>query len=73
MFDDKPKYVSQKDHLKPLFILRNQDSLASIAVPSSGSISGLEVLKRQLSNLFGVEDEKKREGIDISKYYEGKI
>jgi len=41
LFDDKAKFIAQKDHLKPIFIVRNQDSLANIAVPSSGSISGL--------------------------------
>lgn len=41
MFEDKPKIVSQKDHLKPIYIYRNQDSLANIAVPSTGSLSGL--------------------------------
>lgn len=55
MFEEKPKIASQRDHLKPICIYRNQDSLNHIAVPSSGSLSGLEVLRRQLSSLFGVE------------------
>lgn len=46
------KTVAQTDHLKPIFIVRNQDSLANIAVPSSGSISGVEVLRRQIAGLF---------------------
>jgi hypothetical protein len=61
--------VAQSDHLKPIFIVRNQDSLANIAVPSSGSISGLEVLRRQIAGLFSAEEEKKKEGIDTSKYF----
>jgi hypothetical protein len=55
MFEEKPKIISQKDHLKPIYIYRNQDSLSNIAVPSSGSLSGLEVLRRQLGSLFGAE------------------
>lgn len=73
MFEEKTKIVSQRDHLKPIFIARNQDNLNHIGVPSSGSLSGLEVLKRQLVGLFGADEERKREGIDISKYYESKI
>jgi len=60
MFEEKVKIVSQKDHLKPIFVARNQDSFASIGVPSSGSISGIEVLRRQLAGLFGGEEEKKK-------------
>jgi hypothetical protein len=55
MFEDKIKQVSQKDHLKPIFVVRNQDTLGSIGVPTSGSISGIEVLRRQLGGLFGGE------------------
>lgn len=60
MFEEKPKIVSQRDHLKPIFVYRNQDTLNHIAVPSSGSLSGLEVLKRQLAGLFGPEEDKKK-------------
>ena len=52
MFEEKPKLVSQKDHLKPIFVEKNQDTFSNIGVPSSGSISSLEVLRRQLSGLF---------------------
>lgn len=52
MFEEKPKIASQRDHLKPIFVFRNQDTLNHIAVPSSGSLSGLEVLRRQLGSLF---------------------
>jgi dynein light intermediate chain 2 len=55
MFEEKPKIVCQRDHLKPIYIYRNQDTLNNIAVPSSGSLSGLEVLRRQLGSLFGAE------------------
>jgi dynein light intermediate chain 2 len=41
MFEEKTKIVSQRDHLKPIFIARNQDNLNHIGVPSSGSLSGL--------------------------------
>ena len=58
MFEDKPKIAAQKDHLKPIFVYRNQDNLTSIGVPASGSISGIEVLRRQLSGLFTEEEEK---------------
>lgn len=73
MFEEKPKVAAQKDHLKPIYIYRNQDSLSSIAVPSSGSLAGLEVLRRQLASLFAAEEEKRKEGTDIAKYYESKI
>lgn len=73
MFEEKPKIAAQKDHLKPIYIYRNQDSLSHIAVPSSGSVGGVEVLRRQLGTLFAAEEEKRKEGTDISKYYEGKI
>ena len=52
MFEDKPRFTSQKDHLKPIFVLRGQDTLANIGVPAAGSVSGIEVLRRQLSGLF---------------------
>lgn len=52
LFEERIKHVSQKDHLKPIFVARNQDSFADIGVPSSGSITSLEVLRRQLSGLF---------------------
>ena len=55
MFEDKVKHVSQKDHLKPIFVLRNEDTYGNIGVPTSGSISGIEVLRRQLAGLFGGE------------------
>ena len=38
---NKPKIVNQKDHLKPLYIYKNQDKLSDIGVPSSGSLSGI--------------------------------
>ena len=41
MFEEKPRFTAQKDHLKPIFILRGQDNLSSIGVPASGSVSGL--------------------------------
>jgi hypothetical protein len=41
MFEEKPKIVSQRDHLKPIYIYRNQDTLSHIAVPSSGSLGGV--------------------------------
>ena len=41
MFEDKPKVLPQKDHLKPIFIYRNQDTLTDIGVPTMGSVSGL--------------------------------
>lgn len=56
MFEEKAKVINQKDHLKPIFVARNQDSYANIGVPSSGSISGIEVLRRQLAGLFGGEE-----------------
>jgi dynein light intermediate chain 2 len=56
MFEEKPKIVSQRDHLKAIYVYRNQDTLNHIAVPSSGSLSGLEVLRRQLSSLFGTDE-----------------
>lgn len=52
MFEDKPRITPQKDHLKPIFVYRNQDNLANIGVPASGSVTGIEVLRRQLSGLF---------------------
>lgn len=52
MFEERPKVVIQRDHLKPIFVLRGQDSLNNIGVPASGSVSGIEVLRRQLSGLF---------------------
>ena len=52
MFEERPRITAQKDHLKPIFVYRNQDNLVSIGVPASGSVSGIEVLKRQLSGLF---------------------
>lgn len=55
MFEDKIKHTSQKDHLKPIFVVRNQDTFGNIGVPTSGSISGIEVLRRQLGGLFGGE------------------
>jgi hypothetical protein len=73
MFEDRPKVPAQKDHFKPIFLYRNQDSLGSIGVPASGSVSGLEVLRRQLSGLFSEEEEKKREGVDPGKYVELKV
>ncbi len=60
LFEDKVKIVAQKDHLKPIFVARNQDTFANIGVPSSGSISGIEVLRRQIAGLFGNEEEKKK-------------
>lgn len=68
MFEDRPKVNAQKDHLKAICLYRNQDSLGSIGVPASGSVSGLDILKRQLSGLFTEEEEKKREGVDPDKY-----
>ena len=41
MFEERPKVVAQRDHLKPIFVYRNQDSLTNIAVPASGSVSGI--------------------------------
>ena len=73
LFEERIKVTSHKDHLKPIFVARNQDSFADIGVPSSGSITSLEVLRRQLSGLFGGEEEKKKEGTDITKYFESKI
>jgi len=68
MFEDKSKIAPQKDHLKPIFVYRNQDNLGSIGVPASGFVSGIEVLIRQLSGLFAEEEEKERPGVDASKY-----
>lgn len=73
MFEDKPKITSQRDHLKPIYIYRNQDTLSHISVPTSGSLGIVEVLRRQLSSLFTADEEKKKEGTDISKFYESKI
>lgn len=52
MFEDRPKVVSQKDHLKPIQVFRGQDTFAGIGVPSQGAVSGIEVLRRQLGGLF---------------------
>ena len=52
LFEDKPRFNSQKDHLKPIFVLRGQDTIVNIGVPAAGSVSVLEVLRRQLSGLF---------------------
>lgn len=41
MFEERPKIISQKDHLKPIYIYRNQDSLSHISIPTSGSLSGV--------------------------------
>jgi hypothetical protein len=73
MFEDRPRITMQRDHLKPIFVYRNQDQLGSIGVPASGSVTGIEVLRRQLSGLFAEEEEKERVGVDPSKYVEGKI
>ena len=68
MFEDKPRFTLQRDHLKPIFLLKGQDSLGNIGIPTSGSVPVIEVLKRQLSGLFEEDEEKERVGVDTSKY-----
>lgn len=71
--DKKNKTSSQLDHTKPIFINNGQDSIKSMNLPSSGSLNSLQVLKKQLSSLFGEEEEKKKEMIDFSKYGQSRI
>lgn len=59
--------------MKPIYIYRNQDSIASIGIPSSGSLNMMDVLKKQLSSLFPAEEDKRKEGVDVTKYSEPKI
>lgn len=63
----------QFDHTKPLFIHNGEDNEKSMSLPSLGSLNTLEALKKQMALLFGVEEDKPKEGIDMSKYGESRI
>lgn len=71
----KKKMGSQFDHTKPIFIHNGEDNIKSMNLPGSGSgsMNTIEVLKKQLGQLFGVEEAKKKEPIDLSKYGEARI
>jgi hypothetical protein len=53
--DTKSKSLCQKDHLKAIYINRGQDSVNSLGIPSSGSLSLIDILKKQISSLFSQE------------------
>lgn len=62
--------------MKPIFISQGQDTIQSLNVSTSANLNVLEVIKKQMSALFGNEDgeNKKQVGqVDLSKYSEGKI
>ena len=62
--------------MKPIFISQGQDTIQSLNVSTSANLNVLDVIKKQMSALFGNEDgENKKQGaqVDLSKYSEGKI
>jgi hypothetical protein len=62
-----------KDAAKPLFILFGEDRVADINLPSSGSLTNLEVLQKQLDTVSSRNDEKEQskavieEGLALTK------
>ena len=70
---EAPKFTLQKDHLRPVFVPRCQDSFASIGVAAQGLKQGMEVLNIKIGSLFETHEQKKKEGTDIAKYPEEKI
>lgn len=51
---------AQSDHTKPIFINNGQDSIRSMNLPSSSINNIIEILKKQLMQLFPQEEERKR-------------
>jgi hypothetical protein len=44
-----------------------------MSLPVSGTMNTIEVLKKQLGSLFGEQEEKKKENLDLSKFGESRI
>ena len=73
LFSNKRTFYSQKDHLKPIFISKNQDSIQSlnVTVSNSSTINVLDLIKKQIAALFAInEDNEKKQSVqtDVSKY-----
>ena len=45
----------QRDHLKPIFISRGQDTLQSLNITATAKMSILDIIKKQLQAIYGNE------------------
>lgn len=65
--------LSQKDHMKPVFVMSGHDSINAMSLPHPGNLPMIGALKKYITGLVPPRQEKKTDDFNFSKYKEPRI
>jgi len=60
--------LSQKDHMKPVFIMSGLDTINAMNLPHPGSLSMEIALKKHIAGLAPAKQERKNEEFNFARY-----